>query len=260
MTDVKILFNDGAAYERYMGQWSKLVGDAFLEWVAPKPGLKWLDVGCGNGAFTEMILARCAPASVEGIDPSDAQLAFARENAGLRAVKFSKADAMALPFADDAFDAAVMPLVIFFVPDPARGVAEMARVVGSGGLVTAYAWDLAGGGFPYQIVQDEMRAEGLPVGIPPNPGAANLETLRELWTNAGLTDIQTRVINVQRTFADFNDYWMTVLKGPSLGPGLSSLPADKSADLQAKLKTLLRPDASGRFTCQARAHAVKARA
>ncbi len=59
---------------------------------------------------------------------------------------------MALPFADGAFDAAVMALVIFFVPEPARGVAEMARVVASGGIVCAYAWDMPGGGFPYALL------------------------------------------------------------------------------------------------------------
>jgi ubiquinone/menaquinone biosynthesis C-methylase UbiE len=74
----QIRFDDGAAYERYMGKWSQLAGEIFLDWLAPKPGLRWLDVGCGNGAFTEMLVERCAPASVQGIDPSEGQLAFAR--------------------------------------------------------------------------------------------------------------------------------------------------------------------------------------
>src|SRR5580693_6038272 len=114
MTD-QIRFDDGAAYERYMGIWSQLAGETFLDWLAPQPGLRWLDVGCGNGAFTEMIVKRCAPSSVEGIDPSEAQLAYARTRATLRLAQFRTGDAMALPFADDTFDAAVMPLVIFFV-------------------------------------------------------------------------------------------------------------------------------------------------
>ena len=67
----EIRFDDGAAYERYMGKWSQLAGEAFLDWLAPAPGLRWLDVGCGNGAFTEMLAERCAPASVKGIDPSE---------------------------------------------------------------------------------------------------------------------------------------------------------------------------------------------
>src|SRR5256714_8430129 len=78
MPTTEIRFDDGAAYERYMGTWSQLAGQAFLDWLEPKPGGRWLDIGCGNGAFTEMIVRRCAPSAVHGIDPSEAQLAYAR--------------------------------------------------------------------------------------------------------------------------------------------------------------------------------------
>src|SRR3954468_17143867 len=111
-----IRFADVAGYEPFMGTWSRLVGGTFLDWLRPAPGLRWLDVGCGNGAFTETLAQRCAPVSLSGIDPSEAQLAFARTRPALRSADFRAADAMALPFADGAFDAAVMPLVIFFVP------------------------------------------------------------------------------------------------------------------------------------------------
>ena len=98
MTD-QIRFEDGAAYERYMGKWSQLAGHAFLDWLAPKPGLQWLDVGCGNGAFTEMLVDHAAPRSVQGIDPSEAQLAFARSRHSSGLAEFRQGDAMALPFA-----------------------------------------------------------------------------------------------------------------------------------------------------------------
>src|ERR1044072_6665565 len=78
MATDEIRFNDGAAYERYMGVWSRLAGDAFLDWLAPRPGLRWLDVGCGNGAFTEMLVGRCAPASAGGGRPAAAPLASPR--------------------------------------------------------------------------------------------------------------------------------------------------------------------------------------
>src|ERR1700722_8821919 len=199
----QIRFNDGAAYERYMGKWSQLAGKIFLDWLASRPGLRWLDVGCGNGAFTEMLVERCAPALVQGIDPSEGQLAFARTRPVSRVAQFRQGDAMALPFPDDTFDAAVMPLVIFFVPDPAKGVAEMARVVCPGGAVSAYAWDMLGGGFPYDALWVEMRAMGVAVPLPASPDASRMDAMRDLWTSAELDAAETREITVQRTFADF---------------------------------------------------------
>ena len=156
-----IRFEDGDAYERGMSPWSRLAGETFLEWLAPRAGLRWLDVGCGTGAFAELIAERCAPIEVQGIDPSEGQLAFARMRPGARGATFLRGDAMALPFEPQRFDAAVMALVIFFVPDPAKGAAEMARVVRPGGLVAAYAWDVLGGGFPFDPIWQETRAAGL---------------------------------------------------------------------------------------------------
>jgi SAM-dependent methyltransferase len=259
MATDQIRFDDGAAYERYMGKWSQLAGETFLDWLALKSGLRWLDVGCGNGAFTEMLVERCAPASVEGIDPSEGQLAFARTRPASRIAQFRQGDAMALPYPDDTFDAAVMPLVIFFVPDPAKGVAEMARVVCAGGSVSAYAWDMAGGGFPYRALQDEMRGLGVAPLVPPSPDASRTDAMRDLWTGAGLEAVETREITVQRTFADFDDYWMTVLGGPSVGPRLAAMAAHEIALLKSRMRARLPADATGRITCSARANAIKGR-
>lgn len=255
----EIRFEDGAAYERYMGSWSQRAGEAFLEWLAPPPGLRWLDVGCGNGASTEMLVDRCAPASVQGIDPSEAQLAYARTRPASRLAQFRQADAMALPFADSSFDAAVMPLVIFFVPQPARGVAEMARVVSRGGIVATYAWDLPGGGFPYQPLHEEIRALGVAVPMPPNPEASTPGAMRELWTDAGLDGVETREIEVRRTFVDFDDYWTTILGGASVAAQLAAMAPDDLAGLQKRMRTRLGADSAGRITCTGRANAIKAR-
>jgi SAM-dependent methyltransferase len=258
MTD-QIHFNDGAAYERYMGEWSRLAGETFLDWLAPESGLRWLDVGCGNGAFTEMLVERCAPTSVQGIDPSEGQLAYARARPAARVAQFRQGDAMALPFPDDTFDAAVMPLVIFFVPDPAKGVAEMARVVCPNGIVTAYAWDMEGGGFPYQALHDEMRGMGVAVPTPPSPDASRIDAMRDLWAGAGLESVETREIIVRRTFADFEDYWATVRGGPSVGQRLAALSSEGLTLLKERMRARLTADAAGRITYGARANAVKGR-
>jgi len=253
-----IRFTDGAAYERYMGQWSRLVGNLFLDWIAPRAGLEWLDVGCGNGAFTELLYERCAPAALDGVDPSEEQLAFARTRPSARLARFTLAGAESLPFPDARFDAAVMPLVLHFVPNPARGVAEMARVVRPGGTVAAYVWDMEDGGFPYTILQGEMNAMGIDVPSAQSPNVSGLDVLLGLWSGAHLDAIETRTITVERTFADFDDYWTTVLGGPSVAARLKAMTAEDQERLKARLRERLPCDAGGRITYQARANAIHA--
>jgi SAM-dependent methyltransferase len=259
MDQPQIRFDDGAAYEDFMGTWSRLAGDDFLDWLAPPAGWRWADVGCGNGAFTELLFERCAPTSVEGIDPSEPQLAFARTRLAERPAQFVAGDAGALPWADASFDAAVMALVIFFVPDPAKGVAEMARVVRPGGRVSSYAWDIPGGGFPYTALQEEMAAFGTPPLWPPSADASRMDVLRSLWDGAGLTDIRTREIAVQRTFADFETFWRIARTGPRLAPRFASMAEDDLRLLKDRLRERFPADADGRITYGARANAIEGR-
>ena len=259
MSDIQIRFDNGAAYEDYMGKWSQLAGERFLEWLAPASGARWLDVGCGNGAFTEMLVARCAPSSLAGVDPSAEQLLFARQRPALALAQLQTGDAMALPYADGTFDYAVMPLVIFFVPQPARGVAEMKRVLLAGGIAAAYAWDLHGGGFPYHTLRQAINELGYTVPAPPSPEASRIECLQALWQDAGLSEVQTTVIEVQRTYASFDDYWRIVLGGPSVGATLASMAAGDADTLKAQLHASLPTAANGSITYSARAHAVKGR-
>jgi ubiquinone/menaquinone biosynthesis C-methylase UbiE len=259
MAEQQIRFDDGAAYERMMGNWSRLAGDMFLDWLAPRSGLRWIDIGCGNGAFTELLVERCAPAEIQGVDPSEAQLAFARARPAARVAKFRQGDAMALPFSEDRFDAAVMALVLFFVPDPAKGVAEMMRVVCPGGTVANYVWDMLGGGVPLEPIQVEMRAMGVTPLLPPRSDASRMEALRGLWTGAGLDAVETREITVQRTFADFDDFWTTTLLGSSVGPTIAAMAPGDIELLKTRVRSRLPADAAGRITYGARANAVKGR-
>jgi ubiquinone/menaquinone biosynthesis C-methylase UbiE len=259
MAEQQIRFDDGAAYERMMGAWSRLAGNVFLDWLAPRPGLRWIDIGCGNGAFTELLVERCSPAEIQGIDPSEGQLAFARARPAARVAVFHHGDAMALPFSENRFDAAVMALVIFFVPDPTTGVAEMVRVVRPGGTVAAYAWDMLGGGFPIEPIRVEMRAMGVTPLLPPSASASRMEALRDLWTTAGLDAVETREITVRRTFVDFNDFWSTSLLGSSVGPTIAAMAPGDVDLLKMRVRARLPADAAGRITYEARANAVKGR-
>lgn len=255
----EIRFDDGAAYERMMGVWSRLAGDVFLDWLKPDAGQTWLDVGCGNGAFSELIVTRAAPKTVHGIDPSEGQLAYARTRPGAERMQLRQGTAAELPYGDDSFDAATMALVLFFVPEPAKGVAEMARVVKPGGSVSAYAWDILGGGFPQERILNELRAMGRNPPRPPSVEAARRETMERLWRDAGLVDVETRVIAVERSFDDFDDLWNTLLAMPSVKLSLEKMSPGESAELMDRARRAFPAAADGSITSPAWANAVKGR-
>jgi SAM-dependent methyltransferase len=257
MTQQPIRFDDGAAYDRGMGVWSQLAGHVFVDWLAPSSGLRWIDIGCGSGAFTELLAQRCAPAEIQGIDPSEAQFAFARARPALRETTFLQGDAMALPLETDRFDAAVMALVLFFVPDPAKGVAEMARVVRPGGTVSTYLW-IAGEGPPAPFTV-ELAAFGATVAWPPSADAARMEVLRALWRDAGLEAAESREIEVRRTFADFDDLWSSSMGISQVEDAVATLAAGDVQLLKARLRARLSADAQGQITYAARVNAIKGR-
>ena len=255
-SDETIRFNDGAGYELMMGRWSRLVGEQFLDWLAVPEGARWIDVGCGNGAFTELLVQRCRPSEVKAFDPSPAQLDYARHRLPLGApVTWIEADAMKLPVADGAADAAVMALVLFFVPDPAVGVAEMCRAVRSGGVVAAYHWDILGGGFPLADIGAEMHALGVPPRLPASVGASTLDASAALWQQAGLHDVRTCAITVQRRFDSFDDYWGSAAGSNMLRPMLEAMSAERRALLKANVRRRVQAG-DGPLTLSARANAV----
>jgi SAM-dependent methyltransferase len=166
---------------------------------------------------------------------------------------------MSLPFPADTFDAAAMALVISFVPDPIKGVAEMVRVVRPGGIVAAYVWDMLGGGYPWEPIRIEMRAMGHSFLNPPSREASRIEVQRDLWTRTGLDAIETREITVQRTFDDFEDFWTTSLLASSAQPIFAAMAPNDIELLKVRVRARLPADATGRVTHSARANAVKGR-
>lgn len=261
MSDDKAgLFSDGEAYERVMGRWSRRVAEGFLGWLDVPPGARWLDVGCGNGAFTEDITARCAPSAVIGIDPSEQQIAYARTRAGSTVAEFLKGDAQALPFAEGDFDVAAMALVISFVPDPTKAVSEMARVVRRGGVVASYMWDVAGGGLPSSHVAIAMRSMGIAPQLPPNAAASHADTMQDMWQAAGLAAVETRAFSISVGYSGFDEYWAThsLAVGPT-GQAILRMDVTQKDELRSRLRDLLPTATDGTIAFEARANAVKGR-
>lgn len=253
------VFDDGAAYELMMGRWSALVAQPFLPWLALPAGLAWLDDGCGDGSFTHVLMEHQHPATVIGVDPAPAQLNYARGRVTDTRVRFLEGDAQALPLQDACVDAAVMALVLFFVPDPLQGVREMVRVVKDGGTIAAYQWDLDGGGFPLQPILDAVHAEGYQSQRPPSAWAAALEASECLWRSAGLVDVHTHQFEVSRSFECFDDYWRAAHGSPRLRHLFASLSPPQLQQLSDD--TQRRVGASGErpLVLKARANAVKGR-
>jgi SAM-dependent methyltransferase len=260
MSQTSDLFPDGAAYERLMGRWSRLAGDVFLDWLDSPANARWLDVGCGNGAFTETLIARCAPIEVVGVDPSEGQLAFARTRPGARSAEFRIGDAQALPFGDDRFDIAVMALVITFVSDPGKAVAEMARVVRPGGWIATYMWDVPGGGTPVHPIYVAMESLGMPSPRPPGAAVSRRDAMQALWEDAGLESIETQVIRIPVTYSDFDDFWdsNTVPVGPQ-GKAIHEMSQTVRDQLRARVRQQLPVSPDGRIAYESVANAVKGR-
>lgn len=257
MNEQPIRFEDGEAYEHGMGVYSRLVGTVFLDWLAPSQGLSWIDVGCGNGAFTELLLQRAAPAEVQAVDPSEGQLAFARGRAGAAGAVFQQGDAMALPFQSARFDAAVMALVLFFVPEPPRGIAEMMRVVRPGGSVSAYVWDVPGGGLPIEPIRTALREVGIEPASPPSAAVSAMPALRAAFADAGLVDVETREIAAERPFPDFEAFWRAGLMVGSLGERMATLPASAVEEVRVRTRAHLRFGPAGTVLASGMANAVK---
>jgi ubiquinone/menaquinone biosynthesis C-methylase UbiE len=260
MTEPGQMFSDGKGYERMMGRWSKLAGRIFLDWLDPPKNLNWVEVGCGNGAFTEELIARCAPAAVSAIDPSEGQLSFARTRTGVELAQFGLGYGQALPFPDCSFDAAAMALVITFVPDPARAVAEMARVVRPGGVVATYMWDTLNGGVPLAPIEAALKAIGKPSPTRASAAASQRDAMQALWRAAGLQLIETREIRIPIAYSSFDDFCESniVPIGPA-GQLISALSPDEVGQLKRRLREQLPIAADGRIAYEAFANAVKGR-
>jgi ubiquinone/menaquinone biosynthesis C-methylase UbiE len=260
MADAGGYFKDGAAYERVTGRWSRVAGEAFFDWLALPGGLRWLDVGCGNGAFTEIILNKAAPASLSGVDKAEAQIDFARKRPGADRVDYRMGDAVSLPFDDDAFDAAVMALVIGYLPDRLSALAEMKRVVRPGGTIATYVWDGPHSGHLQQPLIDALKDIGIEFSPMPGDSDRSLGALQTLFETSGLEDVTCHAIEFEQSFADFDDFWTAQnAHANRFVQAIRDLTATELEDYRRLLRDRLAPDATGRIAYTARANAARGR-
>ncbi|MET0725340.1 MAG: class I SAM-dependent methyltransferase [Leifsonia sp.] len=252
----------GEAYERYVGRWSRLVAPGFLDWLGMAPGRRWLDVGCGTGSLCEAILARCDPAAVVGVDPSDGFLETARSALGDR-VDFRLGDGAHLPLADHSVDVVVSGLVLNFVPDLAAALAEMARVTRRGGAVAAYVWDYADRMELMQRFWDAAAAldhDAVDLAESLRFRSSGADGLRAAFTAAGLGSPELSTVEITTVFADFDDYWMPFLGGQGPAPAYAmALPEDRRDALRERLRSTLPVQPDGSIALAARAILVRGR-
>lgn len=264
-TSVPDKWQAGASYESYIGRWSRLVAPEFLDWLAlGEAPRRWLDVGRGTGALSEEIRHRHPNASLVGLDSSAGFVGSVPGSPPETAVLVG--DGMALPFAPASFGAVVSGLVLNFMPDASRAVAEQVRVVTPGGVVAAYVWDYAG---EMQLLQRFWDA-----AASLDPRAAELdeakrfpvchpEPLLALFEGAGLEQVQVTSIDVPTRFTDFDDLWSPFLGGQGPAPGyVATLTGERRQALRERLRASLEvgeDDGDGAIDLVARAWAVRGR-
>ena len=263
MTEIRVPFDDGDAYDRYMGRWSRAIGQKFLEWLDPPANQIWLDVGCGTGVFTKLALDQSAPDTIIGVDPSPAQVEHARRTVRAPQVEFREGSAIDLPFETGTFDVVASALAIHFFPDRPQAFREMLRVTRSGGIVAGYTWrksatiiDAPYGPLARAVIEvagDVMSSPVVPEAMP--------EGLRAALVKESYAEIDVTTIEATQTFRDFEDYW-TSQTGTFPHPVAKSVAALSDHDrtrLRDILRTAVPADADGTITCSACATAFKAR-
>src|SRR5260370_20585649 len=125
--------SDGAAYELFLGRWSRLLAGPFAQFARPAAHRRVLDVGCGTGSLALTLAERGAPDRVAAIDIAAPYIAFARSRPGAEDIRFTVGNARRLPYADGSCAAALAQLALNFVPCAVQAVRARRLVVRPGG-------------------------------------------------------------------------------------------------------------------------------
>jgi SAM-dependent methyltransferase len=244
------------SYRRFMGRYSEPLAHEFLAYAALPDGGRVLDVGCGPGVLTQLLVDRSGAGPVAAIDPSPPFVEATR--ARLPDVDVRQGTAEALPWDDGTFDAALAGLVVHFMTDPAGGLREMGRVTRPGGVVAASVWDHAGNGSPLSLFW--QAAADLDPAAPhegdlPGTSAGHL---RALAIEAGLGDVEASALTVSVRFTSYDEWWAPYLLGVGpLGAYVATLGEEHRQRLRERCTALL-PEPP--FDQPATAWVVRARA
>ena len=244
-----------AKYDLFTGRFSGALAQEFVEAIKPAAGRRVLDVGCGPGALTRLLVDHIGASGVAAVDPAEAFVEAARSRLP-DGVDVRRASADALPFEDNTFDAAVAQLVVQFMPEPVSGLREMARVTRPGGLVAASVWDNAGGAGPLSPLW--RAAQELDPTVRDESGVAGAREghLVELARSAGLANATSSRLDVDVLFDTFEEWWepftLGVGSGGAFVQGLSE--PDRTA-LRSRLEHEFGP---GKFRANASAWFVRA--
>ena len=193
------------AYDAYMGRYSIPLAPLFADFAEITDERRVLDVGCGPGALTSVLVERLGPSTVSAVDPSEPFVDAARKRHPGVDVRLAAAED--LPFPDDDFDASLAQLVVHFMKDPAGGLGEMARVTRSGGVVAACVWDHGGGQGPLSRFWDVARELDPDVIDESQLAGARKGHLGELFREIGLQEVDETALSVSVEHASFDEWW-----------------------------------------------------
>jgi SAM-dependent methyltransferase len=246
-----------------MGRWNRPIARQFVGWLNTPPGQSWLDVGCGSGVLTGVILNTASPRAVVGVDRSEGYLAYARQHVDDSRVRFKAGDAQELNEAPHTFDITVSALVLNFVPSAGAMASSMARVTKAGGIVACYVWDYLGGMQPIRYFWEA--ATRLDPGVRELPEVLRYplcrpKPLTDLFCAVGLRDVELRGLEDSAVFTNFDDYWHPFLDGQGTAPTyLVSLPTERREELRERVRDILPIGPNGQITLSVGAWAVRGR-
>jgi SAM-dependent methyltransferase len=244
------------AYDRFMGRYSRLLAPQMADLAGVRADQRALDVGCGPGALTTVLVERLGAASVSAVDPSSSFVEAARTRHP--GVDVREATAEDLPFADDTFDTAIAQLVVHFMRDPVAGIDQMRRVTRPGGVVAACVWDHAGGRGPLGLFWQKARELDPGVADESHLAGAREGHLVQLLEGAGLHEVEATTLDADRDHPTFDDWWDPYEHG--VGPAgayVATLDAERRLALRDRCHAAL---GDGPFTVPAMAWAARGRA